>query len=84
MPRQSIGGVNHHSSDDDDDYDGSNDGRNGVNGGRGKKSKYMKRDTNKIKTNPKYKCVDEGSEDETTIMAKSNMNEDGAQSSKEM
>lgn len=24
----------------------------------------LKRDTNKIKTNPKYKCLDEGSEDE--------------------
>lgn len=24
----------------------------------------VKRDTNKIKTNVKYKCVDEGSEDE--------------------
>jgi hypothetical protein len=24
----------------------------------------IKRDTKKIKTNPKYKCVDEGSEDE--------------------
>ena len=24
-----------------------------------------KRDTHKIKTNPRYKCVDEGSEDET-------------------
>ena len=28
-----------------------------------KKSAISKRDTGKIKTNPKYKCVDEGSED---------------------
>lgn len=34
----------------------------------------MKRATNKIQTNPKYKCVDEGSEDENG--AHKAMNED--------
>lgn len=43
-----------------------------------------KRDTHKIKTNPKYKCVDDGSEDENE--AKNNtMNDDPqAMSSKEL
>ena len=34
----------------------------------------IKRDTSKIKTNPKYKCVDEGSEDENE--AQKTLNED--------
>jgi hypothetical protein len=34
----------------------------------------IKRDTCKIKTNPKYKCVDEGSEDENE--AQKGMNQD--------
>ena len=68
------------SSDEDDDYD--SDGENGGRG-RGGMLRFLKRDTNKIKTNPKYKCIDEGSEDENAI-SKSNLNDDGQQSSKEL
>lgn len=39
-----------------------------------RKMKFMKRDTAKIKTNVKYKCVDEASEDET-INNKTNLND---------
>ena len=43
----------------------------------------LKRDTQKIKTNPKYKCVDDGSEDEND--AKGAINDDPqAMSSKEL
>jgi hypothetical protein len=40
-----------------------------------KKINIKKRDTPKIKTNPKYKCLDDGSEDENTA-AKNNLNDD--------
>ena len=54
---------------------------NGVNY---KKMNILKRDTNKIKTNPKYKCLDDGSEDENDA-AKNNINDDPqAMSSKEL
>ena len=48
-----------------------------------KKMNILKRDTQKIKTNPKYKCVDDGSEDEND--AKGAINDDPqAMSSKEL
>lgn len=37
--------------------------------------RYLKRDTNKIKTNPKYRCLDEGSEDENAV-SKNNIGDD--------
>jgi hypothetical protein len=40
-----------------------------------RKIQIIKRDTKKIKTNPKYKCVDEGSEDENE-QAKNNNDEE--------
>lgn len=68
LPQHHHGG----SSDDEDyDLDGSNGGRGG-----GKRMRYMKRDTSKIHTNPKYRCVDDGSEDENAV-SKNNMNDDG-------
>ena len=48
------------------------------------RQKFLKRDTNKIKTNPKYRCLDEGSEDENAV-TKTNINDDAQQqSSKEI
>ncbi len=41
-----------------------------------KKMQIKKRDTFKIKTNAKYKCVDDGSEDENQ-QSKSNIGDDG-------
>jgi len=40
-----------------------------------KKMSILKRDTQKIKTNPKYKCLDEGSEDENEN-SKNHLNDD--------
>lgn len=70
LPQHHHGGG----SSDDEDYD--LDGSNGGRGGGGKRMRYMKRDTSKIHTNPKYRCVDDGSEDENAV-SKNNMNDDG-------
>lgn len=40
-----------------------------------KRMNILKRDTSKIKTNPRYKCLDEGSEDDQET-SKNNINDD--------
>lgn len=66
---------------EDEDEDEDDDRR--IRGIDGSKSKFMRRDTNKIRTNPKYRCLDEGSEDENGV-SKNNINDEQQQSSKEI
>jgi|LauGreDrversion4_2_1035121.scaffolds.fasta_scaffold442598_2 hypothetical protein len=44
--------------------DNQEDGRGGMQIPGGEGAGVRKRDTHKIKTNPKYKCLDDGSDDE--------------------